>query len=229
MRRTSNYTVITIIALIISNFSAIAQQTEKVDTVPWWNGFRVELDVAAPIFTVIGISESYATEGAVQFNLKRKYFPVVELGVSGIKNKTSVNGAIFSTDGMFGRAGADINLLKQKPGKPLTDNLFLVGGRVGMSSFSYDLMNVTIADDYWGTTVVRDYPNTPATKWWFEVVVGMRVEIVRNVFLGWSVRNKHFFRAETGGEIYPYFVPGYGISQSGNWAFNYTVGYKFNL
>ena len=227
MQRISNYIAITIIVLIINSFSVRAQQAEKVDTIPWWNGFRVELDIAAPIFSAIGLSESYTSEGAVQFNLKHKYFPVVELGVSGIRNKASVNGAKFSTDGMFGRIGADVNLLKYKPGKPFANNLFLVGGRVGMSSFSYDLMNITITDDYWGTTEVRNFSNTPATKWWIEVVVGMRVEIVRNVFLGWNVRMKSLLGTNTEGKIYPYFVPGYGVSQSSNWAFNYTVGYKF--
>ena len=226
MRRILNYIAGIIIISAIS-FPVCAQQTEKIDTIPLWNGFRVELDIALPIFSAIGLSESYTTEGAVQFNLKHKYFPVVELGVSGIKNKVSANDATFNTDGIFGRIGVDMNLLKRKPGNRFSDNLFLVGGRIATSSFSYDLMNVTITDDYWSTTEVRNYPNTRATKWWFEAVVGMRVEVVQNIFLGWNVRMKSLLGTDTEGKIYPYFVPGYGRWQPSNWAFNYTIGYKF--
>ena len=224
MRRISNY--IAIIILVV-NLPVCAQQAESADTIPWWNGFRVDLDLASPALTAIGLSDSYAAEAAVQFNLKYKYFPVLEVGFSGINNKISINGSSFDTEGLFGRLGVDVNLLKYKPENRFADNLFLVGGRIGTSSFSYNLKNVTVFDDYWGTTEVRDYLDVSTTKWWFEAVVGMRVEIVQNVFLGWNVRMKSLLGTDTKGNIYPYFVPGYGRWQSSNWAFNYTIGYKF--
>jgi hypothetical protein len=223
MRRISSY--IAIISILIISLPVHAQKEEKPDSIPWWNGVRVELDIASPIFSATGQSDGYSVEGALSVNLKYKYFPVVEFGTSGLKNKISVNEAIFSANGLFGKVGVDVNLLKYNAAH--ADNLFLVGGRIGMSSFSYDLMNVIVADDYWDMKEVRDFPNMSATKWWFEIVVGVRVMVFRNVFMGWSVRNKSMLGKTAEGEIFPYFVPGYGNSQTSNWAFNYVIGYKF--
>ena len=223
MRRILNY--IAIISILVISLPAHAQKEEKPDSIPWWNGVRVELDIASPIISAVGLSEGYTVEGALQVNLKYKYFPTIEFGTSGLNNKLSVNGADFSANGLFGKIGADVNLLKYNAAH--ADNLFLVGGRIGMSNFSYDLMNVAVVDDYWGVTEIRDFQNVSATKWWFEIVVGMRVMVFRNIFMGWSIRNKSMLGKTAEGEIFPYFVPGYGNSQSSNWAFNYVIGYKF--
>ena len=225
MRQILKYIAGIITTLVIS-LPVCAQQEEKTDSIPLWNGFRVELDVASPVLYAMGLNEWYTTEGALQVNLKYKYFPVIELGVSGLSDKQSVTGATFNANGMYGRFGTDINLLKYKNPK-YADNLFLVGGRIGMSSFSYDLMNVTVTDDYWGVTEVRNYQNMPVTKFWFEIVASMRVMVSRNVFLGWSIRSKNRFGTSTDSEVSPFFIPGYGNAQSSNWAFNYVIGYKF--
>ena len=227
MQRTLSYIAI-IIVILANNLSVFAEeQDEKVDSIPLWNGFRVELDIASPLFSAMGMSESYNTEGGIYFNLKRKYFPLFEMGVAGLNNKISPEAAVFSTNGMFFRAGMDLNLLKTSKDNSFSNNAFLVGFRLGTSSFSYDLTNVLVNDNYWGGSEIRNYENVHANKWWYEVVVGMRVEVFKNVLLGWNVRNKHLFKAEKGGSVYPYFTPGFGFTHSANWAFNYTVGYKF--
>jgi hypothetical protein len=48
----------------------------------WWNGFLVKMDVASPVVTGFSDTEHFGMEGSVQFNLKRKIFPVYEISLS---------------------------------------------------------------------------------------------------------------------------------------------------
>jgi hypothetical protein len=190
-----------------------------------YNGFTVQVDAASLVSSAISDGTTHSIEGAVQFNLKKKYYPVIELGYAGA-DKISNDNVGFKTNGLFERLGFDISMLKQKPNSKPTNNLFTVGLRLGMSNFTYDISNVVITDNYWGGTERQDFSNMNTTKLWLEIVVGIKVEVYKNIFLGWNVRKKILSQPTTG-EVYPWYVPGYGINTSGNWDFNYIVGYKF--
>lgn len=235
MQRILNYFIaITTLLLINANNSCLyAQENQEektvasTDTIPFWQGFRLEVDIAQPLFTALGVTESYTFEGALIVNLKQKYMPVFELGVAGLNNKESANGSVFSTNGMFMRFGVDYNMIKYNP-QASTNNFFVVGLRLGHSTFSYDLNNVVLEDPYWGGATTENYPDMSSSKFWFEIVAGLKVEVVNNVYLGWSIRNKGLFKAMgSDGGVYPYFIPGYGVSESSNWMMNYIVSYSF--
>ena len=103
----------------------------------------------------------------------------------------------------------------------------MLGVRFGMSSFAYNITNVLIIDDYWGGSKPVIYENQLTTKTWYEIVAGVQVEVVKNVYMGWSVRNKSLLGQDPTGDVFPWYIPGYGVNVSGNWGFNYTLGYKF--
>lgn len=48
------------------------------DSIPWWRGFEVKADLVGPIQRAVSSYGQY--EVGVRFNLKDKYFPVIELG-----------------------------------------------------------------------------------------------------------------------------------------------------
>ncbi|HEY5589928.1 MAG TPA: DUF6048 family protein [Paludibacter sp.] len=205
------------------------QEKKKESTLPkvkLLNGFTVQVDVASLLTTALIHGDSYSMEAGVQFDLKKKYYPIVELGFAGA-DKISNENVGFKTNGLFGRVGVDINLIKPKKDSKPTNNLFLLGARLGMTNFAYDITNVKITDNYWGGTESPDYMNQKSTKVWFEIVAGVRVEVYKNVYMGWTVRNKNLLGQDAAGKVFPWYIPGFGINTSNNWGVNYTVGYHF--
>lgn len=225
MQKISSYISIISLLLVI-NLPLRAEETEPVDSIPLWNGLRLELDVASPLFHVLQIEPSQSIEGGVYLNLKQRYLPLFEMGFAGLFNKISPQHSVFSADGLFFRTGLDINLLNAKK-RASNRNLVVAGFRVGASSFSYDLRHVLIEDKYWQEKRSMDYLDVQVFRWWFEALLGMKVEVFRNVYLGWNIRSKFLLKEEEPGSIHPYFIPGYGLARSGNWAFNYTIAYSF--
>lgn len=210
--------------------SAFSQKNEKEEAepeMPWYQGVKVEYDVASLIMSAVSGWETYSAELGVQLNIKQKYLPVIEFGFAGA-NTVSHNGYGFKTNAFYGKIGIDYNLLKPQTGEVRFHRMFFIGARFGMSPFSYDVTNITVIDDYWGGEAVRNFDNEKSTAFWFEILAGLRVEIFKNVYMGWSVRNKILFNNyNKEGDIPPWYIPGMGKRVGGNWGFNYSIGYSF--
>ncbi len=228
MRSILRYIISFVLLLNLSNIGAQEKKAEgnAVVKTPLLNGFTVQLDVASLAYNFISNGETYSSEASVQADLKHKYFPIVEVGFGGADKVTADNSG-FKTNGLFGRIGLDLNLLKQKEGAKPTNNLFLAGVRLGFTSFLYDISNVTISDNYWGSTEILNYESQSATKVWYEIVAGVKVEVFKNIYMGWTVRTKNLLNQDTEGKVSPWYVPGFGVNTSSTWGFSYSIGYRF--
>ncbi|MDD2996661.1 MAG: DUF6048 family protein [Paludibacter sp.] len=212
-----------------ATFSVSAQKQKQDSTKvseKLFRNFRIEADMVPLAMLAFGNTESYSFEGAVQATFLRKYYPVFEAGFAGAE-KTAYNNIHFKTAGPFARIGLDFDVMKPKPGKKPTNNHFLAGVRIGYSAYSYQLNNVSVTQDYWNETITRNYTNIEAQNAWFEIVAGIRVEIIPKLYMGWSVRNKNRFGETTPGEFHSYYIPGFGKNKSSNWGVNYSIGYMF--
>jgi hypothetical protein len=201
---------------------------EEADTIPLFNGMTVQADVASVIGSVTSSGVTYSYEVGAQLDFKHKFYPIIEIGHAGA-DKTSTNDISYQTNGLFGRVGVDVNLIRPKKDSRPTNNLFLVGVRMGMSKFKYNLNNVTVTDSYWGGSETLDYPNVSTAKIWYEIVLGIRVEVIKNLYMGWSVRTKNMISQDATGDITPWYVPGFGLNKGSVQGLNYTIGYKFNI
>lgn len=227
MRSILRYIISFVLLLNLSNIGAQEKKTEEKEAKPaLLNGLTVQLDIASLAYDFISNGETYSSEASVQADLKHKYFPIVEIGFGGADKVTGDNIG-FKTNGLFGRVGLDLNLLKQKEGAKPTNNLFLAGVRLGFTNFLYDISNVTISDDYWGTNEVLNYDNQSATKVWYEIVAGVKVEVIKNIYMGWTVRTKNLLNQDVEGKISPWYIPGFGVNTSNTWGFSYSIGYRF--
>ncbi len=215
-----------VLAMSVNGIYAQQQKDTTEAKVPFFQGFRLDFDISPLITTFISKGETYAFEGAVQTKILGKYFPVVEAGFSGA-NKTTWDNIHFKTNGAFMRAGIDLNVLKQKNTKKKYTNYFLVGTRLGFSTFGYDMLNVVISDDYWNETLTYNFENQISAKVWFEIAASVRVEIFKNIYLGWTIRNKNMLTNDKEGKISPWYVPGFGINKTSIWGVNYALGYRF--
>ncbi|MFZ4581299.1 MAG: DUF6048 family protein [Paludibacter sp.] len=213
-----------------SIFSANAQANKnKVDSVikASYRGFRVDIDLATLASNLINNGEKYGYEAGVYVDLKHKYFPALEIGYGGA-DKISTSGMAFSGKGMYTRLGVDFNLIKPKKDKVPINNIFFAGARIAFCPFKYEYSNITIQDNYWNQTITHTAKNEQITSVWFEIVAGMRVEISRNIYMGWTVRNKKLFGQDVTGTLTPWYIPGFGLKGEGkNWGVNYSIGYRF--
>lgn len=190
------------------------------------NSFRLEVDVSPVVTSFLNRGETYNYEAAIQFEINNKFYPVFEMGYGGAE-KSAASGIVYQGDALFYRLGMDFNLIKPKAGVVQKNNFFLVGGRLGFSHFNYDLFGVEITNNYWGTTDTQDMTK-PSSNLWFEITAGVRVEIVKNVYIGWTVRSKNMLTQVKEGAYKAFHVPGFGIyGDGGVWGFSYLLGYKF--
>ena len=228
-KNTLSYTIKVLLCLTVFTANAQKKTIEPVDTlkIPFYNGFTVQVDISSVVSPVFTKGVSYSYEAGLQVDLKHNLYPILEIGYAGA-DKTSPINLGFKTDAIFERIGIDFNILKKKKDSKPTNNLFLAGIRLGMSNFNYRISNATISDDYWGGTETVDYSNIPTcTKIWWEIVAGVRVEMVKNFYMGWTIRNKNLISQDADGTVSPWYIPGYGKKASNNWGFNYYIAYHF--
>lgn len=226
-----NYIILSSLLCIIGIQPVAAQsdekkETAKKDSIGLWQGILVETDLVPLVQTAIVNKDIFRFQGNVQVNLKNKYFPTLEAGFAGAK-KSSAEDVQFKTNGLFGKMGIDIPVFKPKNKSTQESNLFLAGIRLGMSHFNYSLNNLTITDGYWGGTEPINFDKIATTKFWFEINAGIRVEVFKNIFMGWNIKNRHLINKAKPGEIAPWYIPGYGVGKDSGWGFSYTLGYRF--
>ena len=228
MQKTYKFIIFSL--LLAFGVLSVNAQVKKIsaDTVSksWFRGLRIDLDLSPAVTTLLSNSETYSYQAAVQADIMHRYFPIVELGYAGA-DRIASNNIGFKTNGMFSKIGVDFSLMKQKKDAKPTNNLFLAGVRLGFSNFKYDLTNIVITDNYWNETKTLNYLNEPATIVWFEIVAGIRVEIIKNIYMGWTVRNKSNLGEKVMGEMTPWYIPGFGKNASSAWGVNYAIGYMF--
>jgi hypothetical protein len=218
------------IVFLIFLFSAGAfaqTKEEKKDTVsgPFFQGFRIETDIV-PLVTTIAGSDTYNYEAAIQFYLRNNLYPAFEAGFGGA-DKTLYSGINFKGSGLYYRLGTDFNLMKSKPGGKMNNNLLLVGARLGFSGFGYDLNNLTVPGNYWNETIKKDLTDQNFFGMWLELGASLRVELSKNIFIGWNIRTKNLLLKPDTGDYKPWYIPGYGITDDTSFGFNYLIGYKF--
>ena len=213
--------------IFLFNVGVFAQEDEEETEarISLFQGVMIEVDVFSAVMSAVN-RETYSFEANMRINLGERYFPVVEVGFAGA-NKISIHDYGFRTDGFFARIGLDYNMLQPNTETTSIRRYFFIGGRYGFSPFSYDVTNVLINNEFWGENAIRNFYGETTTKHWFEAVAGLRVEVLNNIYMGWSARLRMQLNRNRIGEISPWFIPGIGIQNAGNWGFQYTIGYKF--
>ncbi|MGC3979525.1 MAG: DUF6048 family protein [Paludibacteraceae bacterium] len=211
-------------------FPASGRRKNDTTKIPLYQGFIVEWDAVPLLEGTLNGRVTYGVQGNIQFNLKQTYFPVIEIGY-GAADKTLPNqdATRFMGKGLYEKIGIDFNLLKQKPDSKAYGNFFLAGLRLGTTHFKYDMTNLSVGDgNYWGDPQAINVNSSTSTKFWYEFVAGIRVDVYKGIMMGWNIRNKHLLGGvSTDGKIAPWYIPGYGKNTNSLWGFSYVIGYRF--
>jgi len=170
--------------------------------------------IALPVIHDFGLS---GFEMAMDGELKYKFFPTLEVGYNKVKDYNELH--YYELSGNYFRLGLNYNMLNYK--QRFDKNIFFVGARYGNSRFyhqaSYNFSNI------WGDTDLS-MPKTQLSANWFEGVMGMRGEVLKNFYIGYTIRVKSMI-AHTDYENYtPFWVPGYGKATK-----SITVGMSYSV
>ncbi|MDE6397407.1 MAG: hypothetical protein K2K84_09050, partial [Muribaculaceae bacterium] len=108
------------------------------------------------------------------------------------------------------KIGADYNFLYNSN----PDYKFFAGVRYGFSAFRYSVTDITVSSSYWDETSVFDIPSTSANAGWFEVCLGLRVRLVKQLSAGWSLKYHSILHRSHPVAGDPWYIPGFGSSTS---------------
>lgn len=142
----------------------------------------------------------------------------------------------FTTSGMFLKLGAEKNFHQNWLDM---DNLIFIGGRYGLSYHNQTLHSyrVNTGNAYFDEEM--QYPELKSTglmAHWLELVIGIKVEVANNLYVGMNARLKGLLYQTQPDGFENLYYPGFEQKYSGNIGvgFGYTVSYmipfkkKFN-
>ena len=210
---------------IVFTITAYSQE-EKQDTIKVKQnyGIRIGVDLSKPITSLFD-TETKGLEVVSDFRILTNYYVAVELGF--IDKTTNEDYLNFTTKGSYIKVGVNYNAYENWIGM---NNEIYVGLRYGYSFFSQTLNSYT--PNIKGTYLISETikPNTEfndLTAQWVELVFGMKVETLKNLYLGVSISFNNMLNTKEPENFKNLYVPGFNrvfLNNSGV-GFNYTLSY----
>ena len=224
---------ISILILLIS-FSGLSQEKKVIvikDTISKGYkdryGLRVGIDLYTPINSFFN-EDRKGFEIVGDYRISKRIFIAAEMGY--LQNKDYEDFFNFTTNGQYIKAGADFNAYKNWIGM---ENMIYVGLRYGFSTFDQTLNEYMInANPFLPEETIpagTKYDNLNAS--WIEFVIGMKVEVLHNVYLGFSFRGNQLISSKEPENFKNLFIPGFNevFLNDNGFSFNYTVSYLIPL
>jgi hypothetical protein len=161
--------------------------------------------------------------GFVDFEAMQDIYPVIEGGYQHVRIVKDIYR--YSSSGWFTRAGVDVNLMNYHRNDVY--EMIYAGIRYGFSNFSQQADGILIREDYFGDLEGGSIPENRMHAHWVSLAGGVRVELFKDFFLGWSVLgNIKLARSDDHGTA-PYNIPGFGSGgKRASLAMTYTLSYR---
>lgn len=190
-------------------------------------GLRLGIDLSRPTITFFE-PEYTGFEIVGDYRITQNLYLAAELGNE--KRDRQEDLFNFTTSGSYIKVGVDFNTYGNWNDE---QNLIYIGGRVAYSTFSQTLNNFQIYDSnrYWnpddfaeGSSDAREFTGLSAL--WLEFVLGIKAELVANIYLGASVRLGAYIKNDEPGNFGNLFIPGFNKVTD---AARFGIGYNFSL
>ncbi len=216
---------------LISCGSLLAQEVKK-DSVPVKTE-RYGLRVGADLYKIarsIYDDDYKGLELVGDYRLTKKFYIAGEIGN---ENKTTDEEQLnFTTKGTYFKVGFDYNTYENWLDM---ENVISIGLRYGVSTFTQELNSYSIynPNPYFGEApvIVSGQKFDGLSASWVEVVVGVKVEVFRNIFVGFSARINRIVSNKEPENFSNLYIPGFNRTYEGDFGvgFNYTVSYFIPL
>jgi hypothetical protein len=189
-----------------------------------YQGVYLNLDIFNPVASAWRDGR-FETSLTIDVDLWHRLFPVAEVGVMTANIKEELYN--YETTGLFAKLGANYNFINFKSDRRY-DHTFYAGVRYGYSYTKYSLKDATIENTYWNETGKYSNQNQIANFGWFEVVLGVRVQVYKDFFMGVAMQVKTFGHFYENTPTYPTYISGYGkYGEDVNFGLNYSLSYRF--
>lgn len=170
----------------------------------------VGVNVWDPLMRVFG--QSYGLIGfSAHFNMHNRYIAAFEFGLGDANNTPADNNYTYHQSiAPYFKIGLDYNFLYNSN----PDYMIFAGIRYGFSPFKWTLRNVTSTNDYWGEPSEIPFPDVNATAGYLELLFGLKVKIVKNISMGWTLRYHRVIHESPTTYGHAWYVPGFGTRNS---------------
>lgn len=220
------------LSFVFVSIIGTAQEEKKKDTVaPKTEKFGIRVGVDLFKLTRSFYEDNYrGIELVGDYRLTKKYFIAAELGnESKTVDELNLN---FTTEGTYLKAGFDYNVYENWLDM---ENMIYLGLRYGVSSFSQTLNEYQIynTDTYFneGEISYSGEKFEGLSAQWAEVVAGVKAEVLKNVYVGFSMRLNYLISNNKPESFDNLYIPGFNRTYNGKFGagFNYTVSYFLPL
>ena len=197
-------------------------------------GLRIGVDLSKPIRALLD-SDYSGLEFVADYRITNKIYIAAEFGneektsfeaLENIDDLNRVEIYNYTTSGSYIKLGIDYNTYGMT-------NSIIFGARYAGSTFSQTLNNYTIYDSnrYWnpnnfapGSDAPQEFTGLNAT--WLEFLLGIKVELFANLYLGASVRLAYLF-TNTEADSFPnLWIPGFNKVNDNS---KFGVGYNYSI
>ncbi|WP_338730822.1 DUF6048 family protein [Mangrovimonas cancribranchiae] len=159
------------------------------------------------------------------YRLTRRWYLAGEIGAE--EKKTNNDHLTNTAKGTYFKAGVDYNAYDNWYGM---ENMIYGGFRVGASTFSQTLESFSVyaPNQYWAPQLSSNESQefSGLTAIWGEVILGIKVEVLKNLYLGANAQFKYIISQDQPNGYENLYIPGYHKTyDSGNFGF----GYGYNI
>ena len=201
--------------------SKIAEWLDLTDSIPVFQGVSVMTDLVGPGWYAFG-GDFFSSEVALEVNLLNRFFPVLEVGYGRTDATNEDTDLHYKTAAPYFRVGLNYNVQykKKSPG------YIFAGGRLGYTSFEYDVDGPPMTDPVWGNEIPFRFSGIKGQALWAELMIGVRAEIYKNFPMGWSFRYKVRLNVKDSPNASPWYIPGFGASDNTAFGATYDIVYR---
>ena len=193
-------------------------------------GLRVGADVGKLIRSFVDDDYS-GFEITADFRLKKKLYIAGEIGIE--EKNTITDYLDITSKGSYVKGGIDLNMYQNWLDM---DNMIYAGFRVGASSFSHDLNSFSVytTNQYWNPqfTSTDTLEFSGLTAFWAEVILGMKIELFNNLYLGLNVQLKILVSETEPNNFENVYIPGFGKTYDSSGigtGYSYFLSYRIPL
>lgn len=202
-----------------------AQTEQAADSIDYREkyGLRLGIDLTKPLRTII--EENYqGFEIKGDYRLYKNYYLAGELGNE--KNVISEPNVTAQAKGSYIKLGVNYNAYENWRGM---ENLIYAGLRYGFATFSSELREFSIysGNNYFEPdirTEPREFSNLTAS--WVELQLGIKVEVLNNIFLGTHVQLKRRVTQTQPSNFDNLYIPGFHRTYDDS---TIGVGYGYSI
>ncbi len=186
-------------------------------------GLRIGIDLSKPIRTII--DEDYSgLEINADYRFNEKFFAAGEIGYESYDFDENYFSA--GSEGSYIKVGVNYNAYNNWIGM---QNEIYVGMRYAFSTFSESLYDYTLnnRDPYFPpNTVTEDQKFSGLTAHWLELQLGIKAEVLHNIYLGIHVELKRSISVSQPPNFETLWIPGYNRVYDGS---SFGVGWGYSI